>query len=71
MAPRRKRLTAKQAAERLGMPLGTFTAYVSRHQAPQPDGVADPCGCRWWYESTIDGWVRPGRGARTDLAPKT
>ncbi len=57
------------AAAYLGIPVGTWRPYVNRNQAPQPDrreikgGHALPV----WRRSTLDGWVRPGRGARTDL----
>lgn len=63
------RLTAKMAAERAGVKLGTWTAYVARDQAPKPDGTCDPCGCSWWWSSSVDDYManRPGQGARTDL----
>lgn len=63
------KLTAKAAAERAGVKLGTWTSYVSRGQAPGPDGVCDPCGCSWWWSSTVDEFMatRPGQGARMDV----
>jgi len=77
---KRQRLTATTAAERLGIKLDTFWAYVTRARkereagrdrpglAPPPDGHEELSGKPWWFASTIDRWnaVRPGRGARTD-----
>lgn len=59
-------------AARYGIKAGTWRAYVSRGQAPAPD---DPDAGRpaWyrrprWRAATLDGWTRPGQGARTDVA---
>lgn len=58
------------AAKLAGLKTDTFRAYVTRQQAPQPDGVDETFGRRYWYRSTVQSWLdsRPGRGARTDLA---
>lgn len=61
------RLAARQAADLAGIAPDTFTAYVSRGQAPPPDSPAgEP---PWWHQATIDAWLkrrlgrvgRPGR----------
>ena len=66
-------LTASQAAERAGLKRGTWSAYVARSQAPQPDARDPSGGNPLWHEATIDEWAagRPGRGARTDLQKDT
>lgn len=66
----RKRITAKQAAEMVGVKPATWRAYVNRGQAPGPDGREDLSGHPYWFESTVAQYAktRPGRGARTDLA---
>lgn len=63
-----ERLTAAQAADRLGIPASTFRAYVSRGQAPQRDGRDEDTGRPYWLAATIDEYklTRPGQGARTD-----
>lgn len=77
--PGREKLTVPRAAARLGVKPKTFTAYVSRAKkaaaegrsrptdAPQPDGYFDG-RTPWWWDTTIDGWNRPGQGARSDRA---
>jgi hypothetical protein len=76
-----ERLSAAAVARRLGIAVDTWRAYVTRAEAerragrdrpnlaPAPDGVDAVFGRRWWWASTVDGWVRsrPGAGARTDL----
>jgi hypothetical protein len=65
-----ERLTAKQAAELRGVAPKTWWSYVSRGQVPAPDGEAEPCGCPWWWRSTIEANVAaqgsrgPARGTR-------
>lgn len=46
----------------------TWRAYVSRGQAPQPDGVDEDFGKAYWLKSTLDKWEksRPGRGWHGD-----
>jgi DNA-binding transcriptional MerR regulator len=65
-----ERLSVSAAAKRAGIKTDTFRAYVSRGLAPQPDGVDETFGRKYWYAATIDRWdaERPGRGARTDLS---
>ena len=77
-----ERLTARAAAERLGIKPDTWWSYVNRaayerevgrdrpNLAPPPDGREELSGTPWWWASTIDAWKanRPGRGARTDRA---
>jgi hypothetical protein len=55
----RKKMHAKDVCERLQISVRTWRAYVSRGQAPQPDGVDQPLPGTssvrpWWYERTID-----------------
>lgn len=62
-------LGAAAAAERAGIREKTWTAYVSRGQAPQA-GRRDPeTGKAQWLAGAVDKWLaaRPGSGARTDL----
>ena len=57
-------LSGTQAAHRLGIQPATWRAYVARRQCPPADvWVGDIPG---WLPETIDGWQRPGQGARTD-----
>ena len=53
----------------LGQPMGvgTWSAMVSRGQAPRPDQMAGRTPL--WAPSTVTAWARsrPGRGARTDV----
>jgi len=60
-----RKLTAPQAARRIRVQLRTWWAYVSRSQAPPPDGREEVSNRAWWYTSTVDQWMatRPGRGA--------
>jgi hypothetical protein len=63
------RLSVSAAAELAGLKVDTWRAYVTRGKAPKPDGVDETFGRRYWFRSTVQGWLnsRPGRGARTDL----
>lgn len=63
-------LTATDVAELADMKRDTFTSYVSRGQAPQPDLIVG--GRKLYEQATIKKWLaeRPGRGHRTDLNPK-
>lgn len=65
-----ERLSVAAAAKMAGLKTDTWRAYVTRGQAPQPDGIDETFGRRYWRRSTVQTWVenRPGRGARTDLA---
>lgn len=55
----------------VGVAEKTWSGYVARRRAPQPDrreivkGLARPV----WKRATLDAWKReqPGQGARTDL----
>jgi len=57
------------AAAYVGLRPDTWRPYVTRGLAPKPyrreisGGHALPV----WRRADLDGWVRPGRGARTDL----
>jgi predicted DNA-binding transcriptional regulator AlpA len=57
------KLRAADAAQLLGVGDSTWSAYVSRGQAPKPDGQYDR-RTPWWYRSTITNFKasRPGRG---------
>lgn len=61
-------LTTKQAAEKAGVAVSTFRAYVTRGQAPAPDGQFG--NQNYWLPETVDTWLasRIGQGARTDRA---
>ena len=65
-----KKLTIQDICELLGIKSSTWTAYVSRGQAPRADGwdpprSGTPAAVPWWWETTIkdfqDGRVGPGR----------
>ncbi|MCD5310866.1 helix-turn-helix transcriptional regulator [Kineosporia babensis] len=60
------RLPGPAVAELLGIASGTWRGYVSRGQAPAPDGRSGD-GRPYWTTATLDAWDRPGQGARTDL----
>ena len=50
-----ERLTVPQVAALLGVTTSTWRAYVTRGQAPEPDGrhsVRVP----WWWRSRIEQW---------------
>jgi len=51
-----ERLTARMVATRLGVELDTWWAWVTRRQAPQPDGREELSNKPWWYASTIERW---------------
>lgn len=61
-----RKLTAAQAAERMGMKTPTWWAYVYRGQAPEPDGREELSRKPWWYESTVERHraERPGTPGR-------
>lgn len=65
-----ERLSVAAAAKMAGLKTDTFRAYVTRGHAPQPDGIDEVFGRRYWYRATVQTWMdtRPGRGSRTDLA---
>ena len=60
-----KRLTGSQAAAAAGMQPGTWRRYTTPNRGrggklhgPPPDGRNDPCGCPWWYETTVQTWLK-------------
>ncbi len=56
-------LSGKQVAQRLGIKPDTWASYRSRGYTPEPDVmIGDIAG---WLPETVDGWLRPGQGART------
>lgn len=59
------KLRSAAAAELAGVQVSTWSAYVSRRQAPEPDGHYD-LRTPWWYRSTIETYLgnRPGQGSR-------
>lgn len=59
-------LTTREAAELIGVTYSTFSAYVSRGQAPPPDGHFKHVP--FWKRDTIEEWhaTRPGRGWRAN-----
>jgi hypothetical protein len=65
-----ERLSVIAAATLAGVKVDTWRSYVTRGQAPQPDGVDETFGRRYWLRSTVQHWVdnRPGQGKRTDIA---
>ncbi|MBT0771782.1 hypothetical protein KIH74_22770 [Kineosporia sp. J2-2] len=62
------RLSGPAVARILGIESGTWRGYVSRGQAPAPDGHSGD-GRPYWTLATLQSWQRPGQGARTDLQP--
>lgn len=60
-----EKLRTAQIAERLGITSSTWSSYVTRGQAPKPDGHYDG-RTPWWLASTVEAWhaSRPGRGVR-------
>jgi hypothetical protein len=65
-------LSAREAAERAGVREKTWTAYVTRGQAPGPGRRNPETGKAEWLPGVVDEWMaaRPGPGARTDLEPR-
>lgn len=63
-----ERWTIADAARYVRVAPVTFRAYVSRGQAPEPDGRESLSGKPWWWPETIRTWQRQrlGRGRRTD-----
>lgn len=51
-----KRLRVADIATRAGITQQTWRSYVSRDQAPRPDGWFDR-RTPWWWESTITAWL--------------
>lgn len=56
-----ERLTASAAARLAGIQPATFRAYVSRGQAPEPDGHIDG-RTPYWLRATIEQWRAPVEG---------
>jgi predicted DNA-binding transcriptional regulator AlpA len=56
-------LTTADAAELAGVSAASFRSYVSRGDAPAPDGKLG--NTPYWNRSTITRWLknRPGQGA--------
>ena len=59
----KKKLTIGDVAERLGIKKVTWRSYVSRGQAPKPDGWDLPApgtasAVPWWWEKTINEYER-------------
>lgn len=73
-------LSLEEFAERVGRNFATLRGYLLAdqrrgewHLLPEPDSVTGKTGTRpryGWLPETCDNWVRPGQGARTDLAPR-
>jgi hypothetical protein len=63
------RLASPAAAKYVGVSPSTWRAYVSRGQAPGPDGKDEAFDRDYWLTSTLDAFKanRKGQGARTDL----
>lgn len=60
-------LSGIEAAERLGIGVGTFNSYLHKGLLPEPDallGSTTARPARGWLPETIDAWnmARPGRG---------
>lgn len=71
------KLTATQAAARAGIQPGTWRSYTTpkgsrggRLHGPAPDGHAQPCGCPWWWDTTVDAWLR-NRPRMADVTKQT
>ena len=61
-------LTVTEIAARKGYTLNTIKSYIRKNLLPDHD--AEVGRNRGWLPETIDDdWIRPGRGARTDLPP--
>lgn len=71
-------LSLRGFARHRGLSYGTVLRYRHEGRLPEPDGelTDDPDGnlpahevhsYPGWLPATIDGWQRPGQGARTDL----
>ena len=65
-----RRLSGSQAASLAGVQPGTWRRYTTPNRSrggklhgPAPDGHCDPCGCPWWWESTVKTWMsnRPSK----------
>lgn len=49
----RAKLSVKEAAEVVGVKPSSWRGMVARGQRPAPDGHSEPCGCPWWFDTTI------------------
>lgn len=69
----RTRLTRSEIVEQLGIGRSTWSAYVSRGQAPEAIGYDPQTGERVWDAATVRDWAknRPGQGFRTDRRKAT
>ena len=67
MAHPEDRLTTNEAAAIAGVAADSWRSYVSRGQAPRPDGHFGRTP--YWLRGTVDGWAahRLGQGHRSDL----
>jgi hypothetical protein len=66
----RKKMHTEDVCERLQIARKTWSSYVSRKQAPGPDGVDMPLPGTsvvrpWWYEKTIEKYAA-GRKSGTN-----
>jgi predicted DNA-binding transcriptional regulator AlpA len=61
-------LSTREVAALAGIEAPTLRAYVTRGQAPKPDGRVG--GSNWWWRSTIEQWLdnRPGPGWRHGIS---
>lgn len=66
------KMTAAQIVDRLGITASTWSAYVTRGQAPKPTGFDPQTGLRVWDARKIEEWIakRPGRGVGGGPKPK-
>jgi hypothetical protein len=56
-------MTVEDIAETLGVQVGSVRQYLTRGEAPAPDGYLGRTP--WWRPETVDAWLtsRPGQGA--------
>lgn len=56
------RMSTAQCAHAAGIGQGTWSAYVTRGQAPKPDGRRRDTGAPYWHRATYEAWAasRPG-----------
>jgi hypothetical protein len=55
------KLTGTEAAAVAGIKPGTWRSYTTprtsrggKRFGPAPDGYNEPCGCPWWWRSTVE-----------------
>lgn len=59
-AAKRRQLTRAEVAELVGISPDTWSAYVTREQAPVPDGHLGRTP--WWWSTTIERWQAKRKG---------